>query len=195
MSLPQPYSAIEEKRVVASEGRGGDGLRGRVGELVRITDDKGIEGVSGSEEATPSRRTIRRVGKRSRVRGGLGSSILSAFCARLGRFAATLFEREEHFDRRAVQAGDRPIYGWPIARFQRAQESRVRSEQHEPITGLGTHLEGLDPGRELLGIQLCFKLSSETIPQRLGHSRRIIAVFFHSISAGCGGRIFRRNPR
>ena len=44
--LPRPVGAVDEERVVGLAGRLGDGVRRGGGELVRLADDEGVEGVA-----------------------------------------------------------------------------------------------------------------------------------------------------
>ncbi len=61
MGLAEPYTAVEEQRVVAAGRILGDGAGRRVGELVRAPNDEGAENVT-RVERTRSRRGGRRRG-------------------------------------------------------------------------------------------------------------------------------------
>ena len=62
--LAQSHPAVDEQRVVGARRRLGDGAARRVGELVRRSDDEGVEGIAGS-------RGCRRAHRRLRFRGSV----------------------------------------------------------------------------------------------------------------------------
>jgi hypothetical protein len=47
VGLAQADTAVDEERVVGLRGQLGDGLAGRLGELIGVADHEGIEGVAG----------------------------------------------------------------------------------------------------------------------------------------------------
>ena len=60
--LAEPDAAVDEQRVVRARRRFGDGAARGVRELVRRSDDEGVERVARVEAARTARRRLRRCG-------------------------------------------------------------------------------------------------------------------------------------
>jgi hypothetical protein len=68
VGLSEPRRAVEEEGVPCAAGLVGDRLRGGAGELVRLTDDEGVEDVAGARARVPGVGVGR--GLRSGLAGG-----------------------------------------------------------------------------------------------------------------------------
>ena len=74
--LAEPHAAVDEQRVVRARRRFGDGAAGGVRELVRGSDDEGVEGVAGRRGCPVCAASTGSVG--SAGSGGSGSGIGSS---------------------------------------------------------------------------------------------------------------------
>ena len=59
--LAEPHAAVDEQRVVDRDGASATARAGRVRELVRRSDDEGLERVAGVETGAPGNRCRRRL--------------------------------------------------------------------------------------------------------------------------------------
>ena len=167
VGLAETDPAVEEERVVAVRRALGHRLGGGVGELVGGADDEGAEDVAGIEAAARGRR-----GTAGRRR---------------------LLEREQHFHRRALEAGDGAVDGRPVALLQCVQKARVGGQQQQPVGAILTRPQGAEPGGEFVRIELLLELAAQAVPvvsithRELGHRQQI-----RNISTTCGKKIQTR---
>ena len=147
VGLAEAHAAVEEERVVALRRVLGDGLGGGVGELVGLAHDERAEQVL-------------------RVEVGRGDGLDAPTGCSSSREKSTS-------NRRRPEPGERPVDGRPVALLQGMEEAGVRGEQDEPLILLVAHLQGPEPGREFLGIELVLKLPLKERPERLGHETSV----------------------
>ena len=82
-----------------------------------------------------------------------------------GGFLLSLIDFGKDLQRGQTQRFDDPINHRPVALLQSMEESRIRSEQDEPIASIRSNFQWQKPGRELIGVELLLELLADEPPQ------------------------------
>ncbi len=152
--LAETDAAVDEQRVVRPRRRLRHRAAGRMRELVRRTDDEGVEGVAGSE---PARRRPRRlVQARGRRRGpapataraaGIGSSVTNGRRSPCRSTSAS-----------ASLEDGRVVLGQPVP------EERVRHPDAQRAAVVGHEDGRLEPGVEAVPVDLGLDAGKDLVP-------------------------------
>ena len=141
VGLAEPGGAVDEERVVGLAGRLGDGVRGGGGELVRLADDEGVEGVALVERLGRGIGHSRRAGQRRRRRDEE---------VHLGPGQPLFVDPEDHRHRSAEGAFGEPGEQRGVLGFVPLHGELVGHAQDQPVVLERDRLGGLEPGLEIL---------------------------------------------
>ena len=127
VGLAETDAAVDEQRVVGARRRFGDGAAGGVRELIRRSDDEGVEGVAGIEPGGPG---LRRSGG-GPVSSAAASSALSGIDGRVGCASETKLTEQVRPLQLGHRFGDdaRVVLGQPVL------EQRVRDPDGDRARG------------------------------------------------------------
>ncbi len=158
MGLSQADPAVQEERVVALRGRLRHRTAGRVGELIRVADDEGLEDVAWVELRHPGPAGPRRLG---------------------------FVHREENPARAVRNAGDGAVDLRAVARLQGVQETLAWRLKLNGFSTFRPHAKRLYPCGKLVWTEILAELFLQAFPERFSHYVRTTPGF-HRHSTACG---------
>ena len=171
--LAEPHSAVNEQRVVRARRRFGDRPARGVGELIRRSDDEGVERVARVQpgrRCRHGRRQGRPNGTRPIAGSGLGARDARATAAaadwRLGLWRSARDEIDERFSAAdfVERFGDdaRIVLGNPVL------EQRIRHADGHGLAVVGDERRGLEPRIEAMAVHFGLNAREDFFPDIAG---------------------------
>ena len=162
--LAESHAAVDEQRVVGPRRRLGDGAAGGVRELVRGSDDEGVEGVAGSQAAGGRIAGLRFRGFGDR-RKGRGRQVRDdRIDDRFRRIARDVFRDERDCRALAIDLAERLVQDRGIVLRQPVTEERVRHPHPQQRPLVCDERRRLEPGVEDVTVDLRLDAREDLVP-------------------------------
>ena len=162
MRLAESHAAVDEQRVVGPRRRFGHGAARRMRELVRGSDDEGVEGVARRKAARRARHDVVRARKRPMGLPAHGLGPLGG---------VGVLGDERHHAPLTIDFGERLVEDDRVVLVQPVAEERVRHPDAQQMPVVGDKRRRLEPGRINMLVDFGFDAGKDLVPDAAGHVR------------------------